>query len=71
MTQPYLVLSGIRKSFGAIEVLKGIDLEIGAGEFVCFLGPSGCGKTTHASRMIAGFIDRQTSGTVVASARAT
>ena len=60
MTQPYLVLAGIRKAFGAIEVLKGIDLEIGAGEFVCFLGPSGCGKTTLL-RAIAG-LDRQTSG---------
>jgi len=46
-------LSGIRKSFGAIEVLRGIDLDIADGEFVVFVGPSGCGKSTLL-RTIAG-----------------
>jgi multiple sugar transport system ATP-binding protein len=48
-----VVLSGIRKSFGAQEVVKGLDLDIADGEFLVLLGPSGCGKTT-ALRMVAG-----------------
>ena len=51
----YLRLAGIRKEFGAFTSLKGIDLGICKGEFVCFLGPSGCGKTTLL-RLIAGFL---------------
>ncbi|WIY54014.1 sn-glycerol-3-phosphate ABC transporter ATP-binding protein UgpC [Devosia sp. YIM 151766] len=46
-------LSGVRKSFGTIEVIKGVDLDIEAKEFVVFVGPSGCGKSTLL-RMIAG-----------------
>ena len=46
-------LRGIRKSFGSVEVIKGIDLEIADGEFMVFVGPSGCGKSTTL-RMIAG-----------------
>lgn len=42
----YLKIEDVRKSFGKIEVLKGINLNIEKGEFICFLGPSGCGKTT-------------------------
>jgi ABC-type polar amino acid transport system ATPase subunit len=37
---------GVRKSFGAIEVLKGVDLEVTRGEVVCIIGPSGGGKST-------------------------
>ncbi|WP_304622655.1 ABC transporter ATP-binding protein [Pelagibacterium xiamenense] len=48
-----LTLKSIRKSYGAVEVIKGIDLEIAHGEFVVFVGPSGCGKSTLL-RMIAG-----------------
>ena len=33
-------------SFGAAEIVSGIDLHVREGEFVCLLGPSGCGKTT-------------------------
>ncbi|MBI4922987.1 MAG: sn-glycerol-3-phosphate ABC transporter ATP-binding protein UgpC [Devosia nanyangense] len=48
-----LKLRGVRKSFGAIEVIKGVDLDIESKEFVVFVGPSGCGKSTLL-RMIAG-----------------
>ena len=39
-------LEGITKSFGSLQVLKGIDLEITQGEVVSIVGPSGAGKTT-------------------------
>ncbi len=48
-----LSLRGLRKSYGAAEVIKGIDLDIAEREFVVFVGPSGCGKSTLL-RMIAG-----------------
>ncbi len=46
-------LRGVRKSFGAHDVIKGVDLTIARGEFCVFVGPSGCGKSTLL-RMIAG-----------------
>ncbi len=55
-------LSAIRKSFGAVEVIKGVDLEIEDKEFVVFVGPSGCGKSTML-RLIAGLED-VSSGTI-------
>ena len=48
-----LRLENISKSFGKIEVLRGLDLSVGRGEFITLLGPSGCGKTTIL-RIIAG-----------------
>jgi len=57
-----LTLSNVTKSFGAVEVIKGVDLEVAEGEFCVFVGPSGCGKSTLL-RMIAGLED-VTSGEV-------
>ena len=52
----------VRKSFGATEVIHGIDIEIGDGEFAVIVGPSGCGKSTLL-RMIAG-LEAVTAGEV-------
>lgn len=55
-------LSQITKSFGSLQVLKGIDLHIGKGEVVSIVGPSGAGKTTLLQ--IIGTLDRPDTGTV-------
>src|SRR5688572_26196705 len=39
-------VEGLRKSYGQVEAVRGIDLEVGAGEIFAFLGPNGAGKTT-------------------------
>ncbi|WP_338720561.1 ABC transporter ATP-binding protein [Devosia sp. XK-2] len=49
-------LRNIRKSFGAVNVIKGVDLEVRKGEFMVFVGPSGCGKSTLL-RLISGLED--------------
>ena len=56
-------LKGIKKSFGNLEVLRGIDLHVGKGEIVSIVGPSGAGKTTLLQIM--GTLDRADSGSVI------
>ena len=57
-----LELSGIRKTYGALDVLHGIDLAAEDGEFIVLVGPSGCGKSTLL-RMIAG-LDSASAGEI-------
>ncbi|OJY77702.1 MAG: ectoine/hydroxyectoine ABC transporter ATP-binding protein EhuA [Rhizobium sp. 60-20] len=60
--KPIVEAIDVHKSFGSLEVLKGINLTVGKGEVVCLLGPSGSGKSTflrcinHLERMTAGRI---------------
>ena len=58
-----ITVQGITKSFGSLQVLKGIDLTINQGEIVSIVGPSGAGKTTLLQ--IIGTLDRPDSGKVV------
>src|SRR5581483_6122128 len=49
-------LSDLRKSYGSLEVIHGVDLSVADGEFIVLVGPSGCGKSTLL-RMVAGLED--------------
>jgi ABC-type Fe3+/spermidine/putrescine transport system ATPase subunit len=51
----HLEIAGLRKAYAQSQVIAGIDLSVGSGEFFTLLGPSGCGKTTTL-RCVAGFI---------------
>ncbi|HET8815361.1 MAG TPA: ABC transporter ATP-binding protein [Solirubrobacterales bacterium] len=46
MTEPVISIKGLRKSYGQVEAVRGIDLEVDRGEVFAFLGPNGAGKTT-------------------------
>jgi sn-glycerol 3-phosphate transport system ATP-binding protein len=60
-------IRNIHKSFGAVKVIQGIDMDIGDGEFVVMVGPSGCGKSTLL-RMVAG-LETITSGEIAIGER--
>jgi len=57
-----VAIRGARKTYGTVEVLHGVDLDVADGEFVVLVGPSGCGKSTLL-RMIAG-LESITGGTI-------
>src|SRR6266566_2526130 len=65
--QPKVSISGLNKSFGTVQALSGIDLELYDNEFVSVVGASGCGKSTLLS-IIAGLTDL-TSGSVTVDGR--
>jgi len=67
MTNNGMKLTGVRKSFGGLEVIHGIDLDVPEGAFVVFVGPSGCGKSTLL-RMIAG-LEEVTDGEIAIKGR--
>lgn len=58
-----ITIKDIKKSFGSLEVLKGIDLHIGKGEVVSIVGPSGAGKTTLLQ--IIGTLDKPDAGSIL------
>jgi ABC-type sugar transport system ATPase subunit len=62
-----LRLTGLRKSFGSFDAIKGVDLTVQKGEFCALLGPSGCGKSTLL-RLIAG-LEEPTSGRIEIAGR--
>jgi len=62
-----ITLTGVSRSFGQVQVLQDIDLEVRDGELIVFVGPSGCGKSTLL-RLIAG-LDRPTAGSVAIDGR--
>jgi putative spermidine/putrescine transport system ATP-binding protein len=64
---PALRLRGLRKRFGGVEAVAGVDLDLRRGEFLTLLGPSGSGKTTIL-KMIAGF-ERPSSGAIELAGR--
>src|SRR5918996_3852737 len=63
VADPLLRLHSITKSFGSVEVLHGVDLDVARGEVVCIIGPSGSGKSTLLRCV--NFIAPPTSGSVV------
>ncbi|WP_242540243.1 ABC transporter ATP-binding protein [Trinickia mobilis] len=65
--QPMIRLEGVSKSFGSLEVLQAVDLDVAKGEFLVLLGASGCGKSTMLN-LISGF-EPPTKGQVVVNGR--
>jgi lactose/L-arabinose transport system ATP-binding protein len=62
-----VVLDGVVKRFGATQIIHGVDLTVGHGEFCVFVGPSGCGKSTLL-RMVAG-LEETTAGRIAIGGR--
>ncbi|GAB4065327.1 sn-glycerol-3-phosphate ABC transporter ATP-binding protein UgpC [Ancylobacter sonchi] len=63
-----IALKGVRKSYGDVQVIRSIDIEIESGEFLVLVGPSGCGKSTLL-RMIAGLEEITGGDLVIAGTR--
>lgn len=63
MAKGRVQLRGVMKSFGAVDVIKGVDLEIAPGELTVFVGPSGCGKSTLL-RLVSG-LELPTGGSIM------
>jgi spermidine/putrescine transport system ATP-binding protein len=57
-----VLISNLRKSYGALQIIHGVDIEVADGQFVVLVGPSGCGKTTTL-RMVAG-LEEPTKGSI-------
>ena len=68
MTEPTLSLRGLTKSFGALQVLNGIDLDLMPGEVLGLIGPSGSGKSTLIRCM--NMMELPSSGTLLFKAQA-
>ena len=66
----HISLKQVTKSFGSVNVIKPLDLEVNDGEFVVFVGPSGCGKSTLL-RLIAGLEDTSSGEIVIDGTDAT
>ena len=60
---PAIEVRGLRKAYGGLEAVRGVDFTVGRGEVVGFLGPNGAGKSTTI-RMLCGLL-RPTSGTAL------
>ena len=67
MTEPAVVITDLHKSFGQVEVLKGIDLVVARGEVVCIIGASGSGKSTLLRCV--NLLETPTSGSIVVEGR--
>jgi ABC-2 type transport system ATP-binding protein len=62
--EPVIRASGLRKSYGDVEAVRGIDIEVGAGEVFAFLGPNGAGKTTTVE-ILEGYRSRDSGEVIV------
>ena len=62
-SEPKIIVNGLVKSFGNLEVLKGINAEIDKGEVICVIGPSGSGKSTFLRCL--NLLEEPTAGEIV------
>jgi len=62
--QPLIRMRDVHKTFGAVQVLNGISLEVMKGEVICIIGPSGAGKSTWTSLRSAARLGWSSSNTI-------